>query len=198
MSRNSHADAAALDGEFENAALWREEALQLRAILQSCDLDEALKWSKPCYGRDGQNVAIIQRFNSGLALLFFKGALLDDPKGLLEVQGPQSRSGHRMMFMSVNDIRQSEQAIRDFIKQAIALNDAGARVQAASPPAWPAELSEALAVDAVFDKAFRALTPGRQRGYCLYFEGAKQSKTRHSRIARYRSAILSGKGLLDR
>lgn len=187
-----------LDRQFDNAKKWRAEAIALRKVLLDCGLDEERKWAKPCYVHDGDNICIIQRMNDFLALLFFKGALLDDPDGLLERQGPNSRSGFRMRFTSEADVKKSKKAVKDFVAQAIKAEKEGRKVKKAPPPKPPAELVDALDDDPEFREAFEALTPGRQRGYLLHFSDAKQSKTRVSRIARARMKIIARKGHNER
>ncbi|WP_425409478.1 YdeI/OmpD-associated family protein [Hyphococcus sp.] len=183
---------------FKSAKKWRKEALRLRRILLDCGLNEELKWGKPCYSENGANICIVQRMNDFLALLFFKGALLPDPDGMLERQGPNSRSGFRMRFTNENDVMRREKTIRACVREAIKVEKAGLRVEKAAPPARPDELLTAFKEDPAFKTAFERLTPGRQRGYVLHFSNAKQSKTRGSRIAKHKPQILAGKGLHDR
>ena len=192
------ATASPLDKQFNDAKLWRLEAESLRRILLGCGLTEDMKWGKPCYSIDGQNVCIIQRMKGFLALLFFKGALLEDPDGLLEAQGPNSRAGYRMRFTGMQDVERLASSIRSFVRAAIAVEKAGLKVEKPSNPAYPAELTETFARDPEYKAAFDRLTPGRQRGYVLHFSQAKQSKTRMARIEKYRSRILDGKGMHDR
>ena len=187
-----------LDRQFSEAKLWREEALALRAVLLDCGLTEAMKWGKPCYGQDGANIAIIQRMKGFLALLFFKGALLDDPDGILAPQGPNSRSGYRAVFTSVQDVERMAPSIRACVRQALEVERKGLKVETSTEIDLPEELVFAFDEDPDFRAAFEALTPGRQRGYALYFSDAKQSETRTSRIEKYRQKIFDGKGFHDR
>jgi len=187
-----------LDRQFSEAKLWREEALALRAVLLDCGLTEAMKWGKPCYGQDGANIAIIQRMKGFLALLFFKGALLDDPDGILAPQGPNSRSGYRAVFTSVQDVERMAPSIRACVQQALEVERKGLKVETSTEIDLPEELVFACDEDPDFRAAFEALTPGRQRGYALYFSDAKQSETRTSRIEKYRQKIFDGKGFHDR
>ncbi len=133
-----------------------------------------------------------------LALMFFKGALLADPEKVLEDQGPNSRSARRMTFKSVEDVTRLADTIGDYVAEAIDLEEAGAEVGPPPEPVLVDELQARLDGDSQLKKAFEALTPGRQREYNLYFSGAKQTKTRASRVERYAEKILEGKGLRDR
>lgn len=190
-----------LDRLFDRARLWREEAEALRGILLECGLTEALKWRLPCYAHAGKNICIIQPMNDFLALMFFKGALLKDSDGLLERQGPNSRSGFRMRFTTLPEVVSAAEDIKAFVREAIEVEKAGlkvARANAVEASEYPEELSAVLAEDPELEAAFGRLTPGRQRGYVLHFAGAKQSQTRAARIRRCRPRILAGKGFLDR
>jgi len=187
-----------VDKLFRQAANWRQEAERLREILLASGLTEELKWGKPCYTHDGKNICIIQRMKAFLALLFFKGALLDDPDGVLEVQGPHSRAGYRLRFTSVRDVDRVKKNIRSLVREAIAAEQAGLKVNKGSDPDYPQELTDAFDADAAFKAAFQNLTPGRQRGYVLHFSSARQAKTRMARIAKHRDRILAGNGLHDR
>ncbi|MDE0112235.1 MAG: YdeI/OmpD-associated family protein [Albidovulum sp.] len=187
-----------LDNSFSDARLWRFEANALREILLQCGMAEELKWGKPCYAYDGKNICIIQRMKGFLALLFFKGALLTDKDDVLELQGPNSRSGYRMRLTSVEDVANKEESIKSYVREAIEIEKAGLKVAKAVDFDYPVELSEMLADDPDFKSAFEDLTAGRRRGYILHFSDAKQSKTRHARIERCRSKIFEGKGYLER
>ena len=192
------AAASALDKQFSDAKLWRKEATRVREILLGCGLTEDMKWGKPCYAFDGHNVCIIQRMKGFLALLFFKGALLEDTDGVLEAQGPNSRAGYRMRFTGIQDVERLAGNIRSFVRETIDVEKAGLKVAKPSTPDYPAELTGKLARDPEFKAAFDKLTPGRQRGYVLHFSQAKQAKTRIARIEKYRDRILDGKGMHDR
>ncbi len=189
---------ATVDAVILNAARWRQEVNQLREVLLECNLTEALKWGKPCYAHDGKNICIIQSMKDFLALLFFKGALLKDPHGLLQRQGPNSRSGFRMRFTSVEDVARMSKSIEAFVHEAIEVERAGLKVEKATEFEYPEELLNRFDDDPDFVVAFRRLTPGRQRGYVLHFSGAKHSKTRAARIEKYRRKILEGRGFHDR
>ena len=187
-----------VDKSFSNAKLWRQEADKLREFLLECDVTEELKWGKPSYAHDGKNICIIQRMKDFLALLFFKGALLKDPDDVLEVQGPKSRAGFRMLFNSVEDVGRMARSIKANVREAIEVEIAGLRAEKATDLDYPEELIDKFGEDPDFKAAFDELTPGRQRGYVLHFSGAKQSKTRVARIEKYQRKILDGKGFHDR
>ncbi|MGH2874792.1 MAG: YdeI/OmpD-associated family protein, partial [Solirubrobacteraceae bacterium] len=176
---------------------WRDEFAALRTILSDTELTEAFKWRKPCYTHAGKNIVIFQPFNDLCALLFFKGALLDDPKGLLREQGEHTRSSLRLEFRSVADVTSMESALRDLVADAIRVQHAGLRVERPAPPTYrdyPDELAALMEADPAFCNAFERLTPGRQRGYLLHFNGAKQSATRAARIERVQDRIMEGFG----
>lgn len=191
---------ADLDALFDEAALWREEALALRNILLDCGLSEEMKWGKACYSHNGANICIIQRFKAHLALMFFKGALVQDVDGILAPQGPNSRSGYRATFNSVQEVKHAAGSIRACIASAIEVEEKGLRLEAPAPGDLdlPEELVFAFDEDPDLRAAFDELTPGRQRGYVLHFSGAKQSATRTARIGRCRQRILAGKGYNER
>jgi uncharacterized protein YdeI (YjbR/CyaY-like superfamily) len=186
-----------VDNLFRNARNWRQEADALREILLECDLAEEVKWGKPCYTHDGKNICIIQRMKDFLALLFFKGALLNDPDDILEVQGPNSRAGYRMRFTSVDDVTRLAGSIKSYVREAIEVELAGLAVKRQSSLEFPDELVASFQDDPDFESSFEALTPGRKRGYILHFTDAKKSKTRFARIEKSRRKILEGKGIHD-
>ncbi len=177
---------------------WRAEMSDLRPILLGCGLSEQIKWGKPCYSHEGRNVAIVQQMKDFLALMFFKGALLDDPHGVLEEQGPNSRSARRIRFTSVEDVARLADVVAAYVGQAIAAEEDGRAVGPAPEPDLVAELRERLDRDPELRTAFEALTPGRRREYHLHFSEAKQAATREARIERHAPRILDGKGLRDR
>ena len=187
-----------LDKLFSSARLWREEADRLREVLRACGLTEELKWRSPCYTAGGKNICVIQRMKDFLALLFFKGALLKDQDGILEPQGPNSREGYRVRFTGVDDVARLADSVKACVREAIAVEQAGLRVEAAPDLDYPQELIDKLDEDPDLGAAFDALTPGRRRGYVLHFSAAKQSKTRAARVDRCRDKILAGKGFLER
>jgi uncharacterized protein YdeI (YjbR/CyaY-like superfamily) len=187
-----------VDAFVSRAKAWRGEIQKLRSILLGCGLDEELKWGKPCFLFEGKNVAIIQPFKEHCALMFFKGALLEDTHGLLRSQGENTQSAMRLEFTSEAQVTQA--MVKSYVKQAVAVAKAGLTVdfKAKRELELPAELTEILKKDRRLDKAFHALTPGRQRGYVLYFTGAKQSQTRTARIQKCIPKILAGMGVNDR
>jgi uncharacterized protein YdeI (YjbR/CyaY-like superfamily) len=182
----------------ERAVVWQAEIQKLRSILVECGLDEALKWGKPCFLFQGTNVAIIQPFKQHCALLFFKGALLQDPHGLLRTQGENTQAAKRLEFTKSTPIKKL--AVASYVKQAIQLEKDGRKVQfkAKHELELPQELTFILQRDPKLAKAFQSLTPGRQRGYIMHFTAAKQSKTRSARIEKCIPNILTGKGMNDR
>lgn len=186
-----------VDAYFANAKRWVEESKQLRRILLGCDVEEALKWGKPCYVHDGNNIAIMQKMKGFLALMFFKGALLKDPDGLLREQGENSQSARRLCFTDVSQVRKMEAAVKDFVRRAIEVERAGLKVPRKTM-VLAEELQARLDDDPALAAAFTALTPGRQREYNLYISGAKQSKTRAARVDKHIPRILAGRGLRDR
>ncbi len=187
-----------VDAFVARATTWRDEIRALRSVLLDCGLDEALKWGKPCYASGGRNVAIIQPFKAHCALMFFEGARLDDPRGLLRSQGPNTRTARRLEFTDAAQV--DARAVRSFVRQAVALEEAGRSAERPAKPelVLPEELARALDADRALRDAFQALTPGRQRSYVIHVEGAKQSKTRVARIERCRAGILAGKGMNER
>jgi uncharacterized protein YdeI (YjbR/CyaY-like superfamily) len=187
-----------VDTFLSRARTWRGEMQKLRSILLECGLDEELKWRKPCYSFEGKNVAIIQPFKQHCSLMFFKGALLKDSHGLLRSQGDNTQSALRLEFTSEAQIKKT--VLRSYVKQAIEVEKAGLKVsfKAKHELELPEELTEVLSHNRLLEKAFDALTPGRQRGYVLFFSAAKQSKTRTARIKKCIPDILAGRGMHDR
>src|SRR6266480_1344068 len=185
-----------VDFFFSKAEKWREEFEKLRRILLGCRLTEELKWSKPCYTFQKSNIVIIQGFKDFCALLFCKGALLNDPKGILKKFGWQA--ARRIPFTNVREIVEMEPSLKAYIYEAIEVEKAGLKVNfKQNPEPVPEEFQNKLGESPALKTAFEALTPGRQRGYILYFSGAKQSKTRESRVEKCMRRILNGKGLND-
>src|SRR6266567_8530803 len=185
-----------VDGYLRKAKTWREETEKLRAIILDCGLTEELKWGKPCYTFQQSNIVIIQGFKEFCALLFCKGALLNDPNGILKKFGWQA--ARRIPFTNVREIVEMEPILKAYIHEAIEVEKAGLEVNfKKNPEPIPEELKNKLDEIPVLKTAFEALTPGRQRGYILYFSGAKQSKTRESRVEKCMRRILNGKGLDD-
>jgi len=188
-----------VDWYFTKAEQWQEESEKLRGILLDCGLEEELKWGKPCYALNGNNVVLIHGFKNYCALLFMKGALLKDPKGILVQQTENVQAARQIRFMNLREIMELEAVIKAYVKEAIEIEKSGREVvlKKTSEFKMPEELERKLKKDAALKKAFEALTPGRQRGYLLYFSGAKQTATREARIEKCRADILKGKGLND-
>lgn len=187
-----------VDAYIEGAQRWPDEIRALRSVLARCGLTEELKWAKPCYSHDGRNIVIVQEMKAFLALMFFKGALLSDPDGVLEEQGPNSRSARRILLTSVGDVERLSGTIEAYIDEATALEAAGLEVAATPELVLAEELQRRIDADPSFKTAFQALTPGRQREYHLFVTAAKQSSTRVARVERCEPRILDGKGLRDR
>jgi len=179
---------------------WDEELKQLRMILLDSDLTEELKWSVPCYTFEGKNVIVMSALKDYCALSFFKGVLLKDEAGILVAQTQNMQAERLIKFTNVDEIIEMEHLIKAYINEAIEVEKAGLEVEYKDTSEFecPEELQQKFDDDAYFKTAFEALTPGRQRGYLLHFSGAKQSKTRISRIEKNVQKILSGKGLHDR
>ncbi|WP_215223829.1 YdeI/OmpD-associated family protein [Echinicola shivajiensis] len=179
---------------------WTKELLQLRRIVLDCELTEELKWSVPCYTYRKKNILIISAFKDYAALNFFKGALLQDRAQLLEKPGENSQAGRLIKFTDINKILDNEPRLKAYIFEAIEVENEGLEVPKKTTAEYhvPEELQEMLETNTDFKAAFRALTPGRQKGYLLHFSQAKQSKTRLARIEKCMSKIFEGKGFNDR
>jgi len=177
---------------------WREESDALREILLDCGLDEHIKWGSRCYSLEGKNIAIIQKMNAFLALMFFKGALLKDSKGVLKSPGANSNAARRFEFESLKDIIESKANVKRYIREAIEIENAGLKVTKSDKLVFPEELLGRFERDPSFKAAFEALTPGRQRGYNIYFSAPKGADARERRIEKHAQRILDGKGIHDR
>jgi uncharacterized protein YdeI (YjbR/CyaY-like superfamily) len=178
---------------------WREEYAALRQLCLESGLNEELKWGQACYDLDGRNVVLIHGFKDYCALFFMKGALLQDPKGILIQQTKNVQAARQIRFASRAEIDKRAAAVKAYIAEAIALEKSGARVQLKSVAQFdvPEEFQQRLDDDPRLAKAFHALTPGRQKGYLLYFGGAKQAATRSARVKKHAPRILKGLGLDD-
>lgn len=185
---------------FEDNSAWQQEYKLLRNILNTTGLEEEFKWGKPCYTFQGKNVVLMHGFKDYCALLFHKGALLKDSSDLLVQQTKNVQAARQLRFKGVQEIKDQEKTIKAYTFEAIEVEKAGVAVamKKTSDYEVPEELEKVFKENSDFNKAFKALTPGRQRGYLLYFSGAKQSKTRESRIEKCTAKIFSGKGLNDR
>jgi len=188
-----------VDFFFNKAKTWQEEYETLRRIILDFPLTEELKWGKPCYSFEKNNIVLIHGFKEYCALLFFKGALLKDAKGILIQQTENVQAARQIRFTSVGEIVTRQPILKAYIKEAIEAEKAGLKVDYKKTAEFkiPQEFQNKLDEIPALKKAFAALTPGRQRGYILYFSAAKQSKTRESRVEKCVPQILDGKGLDD-
>lgn len=191
-------DVPDVDAYIDASDQWPDEIAALRPLLLATGLDEHIKWGKPCYTVGDANVVLVQEFADHLALMFFKGILLEDPAGLLEDQGPNTHAAKRMTFRSVEDVDRSADAVTAYVSEAIAIEQAGTALPPRPDDELADELQERLARDPALAAAFDDLTPGRQREYNLHVSGAKQADTRERRVDRIVPRILDGKGLRDR
>jgi uncharacterized protein YdeI (YjbR/CyaY-like superfamily) len=178
---------------------WGQEVQKLREIALGCELNESLKWKTPCFDFNESNVALIGCFKEYCSLSFFKGVLLSDSENLLVSPGANSQSVRYLKFSSLEEIITLESVIKHYLFEAIEIEKLGLKVELkkSTEIVFVEELAEKMKKDNEFESAFLNLTPGRQRGYNLFFEGAKQSQTRISRIEKYESRILDGKGMND-
>ncbi|SET59572.1 Uncharacterized conserved protein YdeI, YjbR/CyaY-like superfamily, DUF1801 family [Oceanobacillus limi] len=188
-----------VDAYLSEASKWQAEMERLRTIILDCGLTEELKWRKPCYTFENNNIVIIQGFKEYCALMFFKGVLLTDAEGVLIRPGEHSQAQRQIRFTNVRELDELEPVIKAYINEAIEAEKNGAKVnlQKNKELAIPEELQNKFDKKPELKTAFEALTPGRQRAYIIYFSKAKQSKTRESRIEKYMQQILNGKGLND-
>jgi uncharacterized protein YdeI (YjbR/CyaY-like superfamily) len=188
-----------VDWYFTKAKQWKEESEKLRTIVLGCGLDEELKWGKPCYTLQGNNIVLMHGFKAYCALLFMKGALLKDPKGILVQQTENVQAARQIRFANLREIIELESVIKAYVKEAVEVEKSGSEVTFKKTAEFkmPEELQNKLKQIPAFKKAFEALTPGRQRGYLLYFSAAKQSATREARVEKCLPQILQGKGLND-
>lgn len=184
---------------FDKSTKWQEAYQELRDLALSFELTEELKWGCPCYTIGKNNIFLIHGFKDYCALLFMQGALLKDPEKILIQQTENVQSARQLRFTSADEIVTNQTVIKAYIKEAIQLNKAGIKVTLKKTTEFkvPLEFQDALDQLPELKTAFEALTPGRQRGYLLYFSSAKQSKTRNERIEKHIPKILSGKGLDD-
>ena len=189
----------AVDAWVARAKAWHDEIARLRAILLASGMTEEFKWGKPCYTHEGSNIVLIMPLKETCALLFTKGALMKDPKGILVQPGENSQSARQVRFTSLAQIVKLEKALKTYLKDAIAVEAAGLKVafKKSTDLVYPDEFQDQLDKNSALREAFHALTPGRQRQYHLYFTGAKQSATRQSRVEKAIPLILDGMGLND-
>ena len=188
-----------VDEFLVKASKWKDEFTRLREIVFGLGLTEELKWGKPCYSFQDGNIVLIHGFKEYCALLFMKGALLKDAKGILVQQTPNVQSARQIRFTSIQEVNEMEPLVKAYVREAIEVEKAGLKVELKknSELVFPQEFQSRLDSDSALATAFKALTPGRQRGYNLHFSAPKQSKTRESRVEKCIPRILAGKGLDD-
>ena len=187
------------DGILSKARKWHEELEKLRTIVLECQLTEEMKWGWPCYTYQKNNIVLIHGFKEYFAILFFKGALLNDTNGILIQQTENVQAGRQIRFTNSKELDELEPIIKAYIYEAIEVEKAGLKVimKKTSEYSIPEEFQTKLNESPTLKTAFEALTPGRQRAYLFYFSKPKQSKTKESRIENYLPQILNGKGLDD-
>lgn len=188
-----------VDFFFSKDGKWQEATRKLRAIALACGLDEELKWGCPCYTYRKSNVVLIHAFKEYCALLFFKGALMKDPKDILIQQTENVQAARQIRFTDAREITKLQAAVKAYIREAIEVEKAGLKVKLKKVDefAVPGEFRKKLDELPALQRAFAALTPGRQRAYLLHFSAPKQSKTREARVEKCLDRILDGMGLND-
>jgi len=188
-----------VDWFFSKTQKWMDELEKLRTIILDCGLNEELKWGVPCYTHQNTNIVLVHVFKEYCAVLFFKGALLSDPYGILIQQTKNVQVARQIRFTSTPEIVKLKTVLKSYIYEAIEVEKAGLKVNLKKTREFnvPEEFQKKLNDTPALKKAFGELTPGRQRAYLLYFSAPKQSKTRDSRIEKSMKAILNGKGLND-
>lgn len=189
----------AADKYFFDAPQWQEELKHLRKIALGSNLKETIKWGVPCYVFVESNIILLGSFKAFCSISFFKGSLMQDPNGILTKPGENSQSVRMLKFTHLDQIRELEPVIRAYVFEAIEIEKVGLKpaIDKSVELEFPDELLQILDQDAAFKAAFTALTPGRQRGYNLFFTAAKQPATRITRIEKYKQQILDGKGIND-
>lgn len=188
-----------VDVFINGAKKWQAEYIKMREIALSCGLDEDLKWMHPCYSLNGKNVVLFHGFKDYCAYLFMKGALLEDPAGILVIQTENVQSARQIRFTDVDQISELEPVLKAYIQQAIEIEKAGLKVELKPTTEFKMadEFKQKLESDPALQAAFKGLTPGRQRAYLLHFSAPKQSATRLARVEKCIPQILAGKGLND-
>ena len=188
-----------VDWFFSKETKWQEAYSELRMLILDCGLTEELKWGCPCYTVGNSNIVLIHGFKDYCALLIMQGALLKDKKKILVQQTENVQSARQIRFKNVEEILKNKSTIKSYIEEAVALEKAGMKVELKKTTEYkiPKEFQTVLDDMLELKKAFQALTPGRQRGYLLYFSAPKQTKTKEARIEKYLQHILDGKGLND-
>jgi len=188
-----------VDWYFDKAEAWQEEIKLLRNIILDCNLTEELKWGVPTYTYQNNNIVMIHTFKKYCAILFPKGVLLKDKKGVLIQQTENVQSARQIRFTNVQEVSGLRNEIKEYIFEACEIEDLGLKVEYKKTKDFeiPEEFQCALDENSQLKSAFESLTPGRQRAYLFYFSQAKESKTRMARVKKYTEHILSGKGLDD-
>ncbi len=188
-----------VDFYFDKEQKWHDEIEKLRTIILDCGLTEELKWGSPCYTFGKSNIVLIHTFKEYCAILFFKGSLLNDPHNILVQQTKNVQVPRQARFTGIKEITRLKTTIKAYIYEAIEVEKSGISVKKKKTSEFemPEEFQKKLNKKPALKTAFAALTPGRQRGYLLYFAAAKQSSTREARIEKYIPQILDGKGLRD-
>ena len=188
-----------VDWFFDKKTNWQEEYLELRTLALDCGLTEMLKWGCPCYTNQKSNIVLIHGFKNYCALLFMQGALLKDEKSILVQQTENVQAARQIRFTDIQEILSNKSIIKAYINEALAIDKAGLKVELKKTTEYkiPIEFENVMDDMPELKIAFGALTPGKQRGYLLYFSSAKQSKTRETRIEKHIEQILKGKGLDD-
>lgn len=190
---------AKIDLYLTNAKNWQSEMNLLRTILLACQLEETLKWGKPCYSYNNTNIVIIQSFKDHCDLGFFNGALLKDANRILTKAGEHTQAARQMRFTNIVEIENLKGIITTYIKEAVLLEQSGLKIvkEKNTENIIVKELQTIFKKNTAFKKAFEALTPGKQRGYLIYFSAAKQSETRITRINNNAAKISCGMGIND-
>ena len=188
-----------VDWFFSKDTKWQKEYEKLRMIILDCGLIEELKWGCPCYTFENTNIVLIHGFKEYCALLFFKGALLNDPNGILIQQTTNVQSARQIRFTNIREIMKMEKILKAYVYEAIEVERAGLKVKLKKTADFniPGEFQKQLDKKSALKKAFEALTPGRQRAYIFHFSQPKLSKTREARVEKYIKQIINGKGLND-
>jgi uncharacterized protein YdeI (YjbR/CyaY-like superfamily) len=188
-----------VDAFLRGATAWKGEFARLREIILACGLTEELKWGQPCYTQDGKNIVLIHGFKEYCAVLFMKGALLKDEKGILIQQTGNVQSARQIRFTGIEEIDRLEKSLKDYIREAVEVEKSGLKVELKKLSDYdlPEELGKRLDSDPALKEAFGKLTPGRQKAYIYHISQAKQAKTRESRVEKCVPRILDGLGLDD-
>jgi uncharacterized protein YdeI (YjbR/CyaY-like superfamily) len=188
-----------VDWFFEKPTKWQKAYRHLRELVLACGLDETLKWGCPCYTHGNANIVLIHGFKEYCALLFMKGALMKDPKGLLIQQTKNVQSARQIRFASLDEVTAREKSVKAYVREAVKIENAGLVVKPKRTEDFevPEAFQNRLDEDATLEASFRSLTPGRQRAYLLYFAQAKQARTREARVQKCIPAILQGRGFDD-